>query len=179
MAKESVKDRKKEIIFVLLLFIIGVPVMYSIVTSEYYTYENRITFPFWYIALGIAILAGGFLTKIYVSITYDTKKGTAIFFFSVVLIFLLVGSIFAHLNHALDSAEPERYTVTIEDKVRQSRHHRGSFTRKVTVTVNGKTVDIKIPKEHYFDLDEGDHYVVEYHQGAFHEPYYMGVGGLE
>lgn len=179
MAKESAKDRKKEILFVALLVLVGVPVLYSIVTANYYTFEHKIPFPFWYIALGIAILAGGFLTKIYVSITYDTKKRTGIFFFSVVLIFLLVGSVFAHLNYALDSAEPERYTVTIEDKVRQSRHHRGSFTRKVTVTVNGKTVNIRIPKEQYFGLDEGDLYVIEYHKGAFNEPYYIGIGGLE
>ena len=66
--------------------------------------------------------------------------------------------------------------VVIEDK--ESHHSKHSRSYEFTVTAQGDTFDIDVPRSHYYTFDEGDLYVIEYREGAFGEPYYIAVGGV-
>ena len=89
-----------------------------------------------------------------------------------------VGSVLAHLNHWFDSSEPVRYEVVIEDKDYDAGGRYSSSKCEFTVTVNGDTFDVVVPWSDYKHYNEGDIYIVEYHEGAFGEPYYIGGGWL-
>ncbi len=105
-----------------------------------------------------------------------SKIGTACFI--AFIAFLFTGMVFAHLNHILDFHEPVEYTAVIEDKdYHTSRRAPGSH--EFTLTVQGDTLTITAPKSHYYSLAEGDLYRVAYHKGAFNEPYYIAVGGVD
>jgi hypothetical protein len=105
--------------------------------------------------------------------------GTTIIAFIGILFlsFFIFGITFAHLNHIFDPHEPERYVVAIEDEGYYSgigRYRIGKWEFKVTI--NGEKETIVVPRHHAYQFQEGDLYVVEYHKGAFNEPYYIGVG---
>ncbi len=138
-----------------------------------YSFVNGVLFPLWYVALGLGVMAGAFCFLI----PFSIKDKIISFFIAAFLVFFVIGIALTHLNHVFDSGEPVRYTTVIEDKSI-------NFRRKLpdeyefTVTVNGDTFDINVPYSHYRKYKEGDLYVIEYHEGAFNEPYYVAVGGV-
>ena len=102
-------------------------------------------------------------------------KKIMLYILIVVLAIFLIGSIFAHINHIFDNGEVERYVVEIEDK-HSTKSRRIPDTYEFEVTLNGDTVDIDVPLSDYNSHDVGDSYVIEYHEGALGEPYYIAVG---
>ena len=157
------------------IYILGLGcVMIGLTSYRNYTFVNAFPFSDWYVVLTVVIIAGLLFGLTRISKKIQTTDVIVLF----ILLSLLSMSVFAHLNHTLDSEEPERYTVTILDKERSGGRKSGR-TYRFTVMAEGRKIDIKVPRHHYSAFDEGDLYVVEYHQGAFNQPYYIGIGGLE
>ncbi len=137
-------------------------------------------FPFWQISLALTFVAVGALlvSKFAKKILRDRGKGTLVgvafivAFFAFFTTMLLV----SHLNHIFDFSEPERYIAAIEDEDYDIGYGRAPGHHKFIVTIDGETFDIEVPVTHYYRFQKGDLYVVEYHKGAFNEPYYIGVG---
>lgn len=155
----------------------------SILLFDLYTFVDGALFPLWYVALGLGVIIST-LTSIYLYALFKkngepTKKRlwTSILIFALVLFlsFGIIGSLFGHINHIFDFSEPQRYTVVIEKKDYESRRRAPGRTEFV-VTIAGESIDISVPRIHYYTLDEGELYIVEYHRGLFNEPYYIGVG---
>lgn len=78
-----------------------------------------------------------------------------------------------HANYAFDFNEPTEYAVEIEDKDHHFRSRHKYTTRMFTVTVEGKTFDIHVPKSHYEYYEIGDTYYVYRYNGALGQPFYL------
>ena len=168
---------KLRVLTIILCIIFAIPVVFL---ADRYTFVNS-ELPFWEVSLAI-----GLIVSIVVNILYDKRKRwkskterivlrIMVFFLTAFYAFALPLFGFWHLNHSLDSGEAIRYYVEIEDKNYHYKH-RGLDTHKFTFTVNGDTFDIDVPLSDYNSHDVGDSYVIEYHEGALGEPYYIAVG---
>jgi hypothetical protein len=147
----------------------------SVLNMDRYSFVNVEFFPLWYVALALGVVAG----FVFVIKLVGKEQGiwAKIGAFAIIagITWLGSGSVIAHLNHWFDTSEPVRYEVVIEDRDRINR--RKSRDRyEFTFTVNGDTFDVDVPWSDYRNYKEGDTYVVEYHEGAFGEPYFMSVG---
>ena len=181
MAKGNSKSKKRTakvrfwlptvVVFMILSILIFVH------TSERYAFVHSILFPLWYVALAIGILCGALfcLKCTRKDIHFAAVLGG--FLIITFLVFFLSGILLSHLNHVFDMSNGQRYEAVIEDEVFKTggKHSLGWY--KFKITVNGENFWIEVPPRDYYSLDEGDTYVVEYHKGAFGEPYYIGVGG--
>ena len=157
-------------------------VVFLIVTSillirlRVYHFVDTILFPHWPLALCLGALIGALIT-LWLKST-EKQENVKLFVIMTLLSILFAGAVIAHLNHYLDPNEPVMHTVVIEDKDYERRRRKsflpGSY--EFTVTVDGKTFDINVPSEHYQSCQTGDLYVIEYHTGAFDEPYYIAAG---
>ena len=139
-----------------------------------YTYVNDIMFPHWPVALAVGVLSG---VVFVVKAAAEESIGKRIFVFVAiaVIVFMFLGIIFGHINHIFDSGETVRHYVEIEDKEYGSKS-KSSDKYEFTFTVNGETFEIEVPKSDYNSHDAGDSYIIEYHEGALGEPYYIAVG---
>ena len=186
MAKGKSKKRRQtltvaERIFLVILtcVVIGIFVMVFLtwLLSNYH-YADVFLFPLWYAALGLGVLSGVLFTLIFGSGLESAGKKIGVALMVTFLVFWSVGVSCAHLNHILDFHEPVEYTAVIEDK-HYHKSRRTPTRYNFTLTVQGDTFTITVPKSDYDSLEEGDLYVVAYHKGAFNEPYYIAVGGVE
>lgn len=157
------------IVIVVLLFILKKT---GVIGS--YTYVNDIMFPWWPVALVFGVLAGVLFA---VKVLAGASIGKRILPCAVVMIvvFGLAGKILGHINHFFDSSEVVRHYAEIEDKDYTHKFLR-SDKYKFTFTVNGDTFEIDVLSDDYNSHDVGDSYVIEYHEGALGEPYYIAVG---
>ena len=163
--------RFKKVLYYALIFIFGVIVVLFV---ETYNYVNDILFPLWPVALAVGVLAG---------VVYAIKAmvgegvGRRILSFVIItfIVFSYTGIALGHINHFFDSSEVVRHYAEIEDKDYTHKFLR-SDKYEFTFTVNGDTFEIDVSSDDYNSLDEGDHYVIEYHEGALGEPYYIAVG---
>ena len=157
------------------LLILAVSV-FSVATWERYAFAEIGLFPLWYVALALGLLCGWlFVAKLMVKGLSMGKRIGAFLLISA-LCFFAAGATLAHLNHWFDSSQPRQFVVVIEDKEFHFSKH--SRSHEFTVTPQGDTFDIDVPGKHYKAFDVGDHYVIEYREGALGEPYYMAVGGV-
>ena len=141
-----------------------------------YHFVDTVLFPHWPVALVCGALIGALITFWLKRI--EKQGNIKLFVIMTLLSIFFAGAMIAHLNHYLDPNEPVIHTVVIEDKDYE-RRRRKSFLPgyyEFTVTVDGKTYDIDVPREHYQSCQTGDLYVIEYHTGAFGEPYYIAAG---
>ena len=156
--------------------------VWLLTSSRRYNFVGVVFFPLWYVAFALGVIAAIvfvwiFLKKIPSEEKSARKAVIGLSFAVVLIVFLVFGTIFAHLNHIFDQNESERYVVIIENQ-----HYRGGTGRyrignwEFRVTIDGKIQEIDVPTLHAYQFQEGDLYVVEYHKGAFNEPYYIGVG---
>ena len=158
------------------LLILAVGVV-SVATWDRYVFAEIDLFPLWYVALALGLLCGWlFVAKLMVK-GLSVGKRIGAFLIISALCFFAAGATLAHLNHWFDSSQPKQFVVVIEDKEYRSGR-RGSKHYEFTVTAQGDTFDIEVPGKHYKAFDVGDHYVIEYREGAFGEPYYIAVGGV-
>ena len=157
------------------LLILAVSV-FSVATWERYAFAEIGLFPLWYVALALGLLCGWlFVAKLMVK-GLSVGKRIGAFLLISALCFFAAGATLAHLNHWFDSSQPKQFVVVIEDK--EYRHRKNSSHHKFTVTAQGDTFDIEVPRSHYAYYEVGDPYVIEYREGALGEPYYMAVGGV-
>lgn len=174
--KREQKKLKREIVSIAALVL--VPLMLVIVFLyglDRYTFVNVNFFPLWYVALALGAVDGLLFVINLVGKELGIWKRILVFAVMTAITCLGFGSLFAHLNHWFDTSEPIRYEVVIEDRDRINR--RKSLDRyEFTFTLNGETFDVDVPWSDYRNYKEGDTYVVEYHEGAFGEPYFMSIG---
>ena len=179
MNEEIQKVRRKRLIDIVLgtavvIFIILLVVLRNTGVIGDYTYVNDVIFPWWPVALAVGALAGVvFVVK--AAAEEGIGKRILVFVAIAVIVFMFLGIIFGHINHIFDSGETVKYCVEIEDKYYRYKS-KGADVYEFTFTVNGDTFRIDVPSSHYYALDVGDSYVIEYHEGALGEPYYIAVG---
>ncbi len=163
--------RFKKVLYYALIFIFSIIVTLFV---ETYTYVNDILFPWWPVALALGALAG-----VAFAIKAMDGEGIGRRILSCVIITFIVfsftGIALGHINHFFDSSEDVRYYAEIEDKDYTNKFF-GSDKYKFTFTVNGDTFEIDVSSYDYNSHDVGDSYVIEYHEGALGEPYYIAVG---
>ena len=157
----------------LLILAVGVG---SVATWERYAFAEIDLFPLWYAALAPGLLCGWLFVAKLMEKGHSAGKRIGMFFLFSVLFFFAAGATLAQLNHWLDSSQPKQFVVVIEDK--EYRHRKHSSHHKFTVTAQGDTFDIEVPRSHYAYYEVGDPDVIEYREGAFGEPYYIAVGGV-
>ena len=153
-------------------FVIGI--LYLIKTYRY-SFVDGILFPLWYVALGLGVIVGVALDVALIKKVGNIKLRIAVFLIFTFVAFMVFGFALGHINHIFDSSETVRYYVEIEDKD-IDLNRRAPDTYDFEVTVNGDTFDIQVPLSDYYSHDVGDSYVIEYHEGALGEPYYIAVG---
>ena len=157
------------------LLILAVSV-FSVATWERYAFAEIALFPLWYVALPLGLLCGWLFVAKLMEKGLSVGKRIGAFLLISALCFFAAGATLAHLNHWFDSSQPKQFVVVIEDK--EYRHSKHSSHHKFTVTAQGDTFDIEVPRSHYAYYEVGDSYVIEYREGAFGEPYYIAVGGV-
>ena len=148
----------------------------SVANMDRYSFVNVEFFPLWYVALALGVLAGFLFVIKFVGKNHGVWAKIGAFLIIAGITAFGVGSVLAHLNHWFDSSEPVRYEVVIEDRDYDSGGRYGSSKYEFTFTLNGETYDVNVPRSDYRNYKEGDTYVVEYHEGAFGEPYFISVG---
>jgi hypothetical protein len=149
----------------------------SVPTFQRYAFTETDLFPLWYVALGLGLLCGGLFVGKLMEKGLSVGKRIGAFLLISAICFFAAGAVLAHLNHLFDASQPKQFVVVIEDK--ESRHSRRSSHHEFTVTAQGDTFDIEVPRSHYAFYEVGDPYVIEYREGALGEPYYIAVGGVE
>lgn len=157
----------------LLILAVGV---FSVATWERYAFAEIGLFPLWYVALALGLLCGWLFVAKLMEKGLSVGKRIGAFLLISALCFFAAGATLAHLNHWFDRSQPKQFVVVIEDK--EYRHSKHSSHHKFTVTAQGDTFDIEVPRSHYAYYEVGDSYVIEYREGAFGEPYYIAVGGV-
>ena len=173
--KKPAKSHPSAMTVTVTLLILAVSVG-SVATWERYAFAETDLFPLWYVALAPGLLCGWLFVAKLMEKGHSAGKRIGTFFLFSVLFFFAAGATLAHLNHWFDSSQPKQFVVVIEDKESHSSKH--SLSYEFTVTAQGDTFDIDVPRKHYYTFDEGDLYVIEYREGALGEPYYMAVGGV-
>lgn len=157
----------------LLILVVGV---FSVATWERYAFAEIGLFPLWYVALAPGLLCGWLFVAKVMEKGHSAGKQIGMLLLMSLIMFFVAGTVLAHLNHFFDTSQPKQFVVVIEDK--EYRHRKHSSHHKFTVTAQGDTFDIEVPRSHYAYYEVGDPYVIEYREGALGEPYYMAVGGV-
>ena len=148
----------------------------SIYNVHRYSFINGVIFPLWYVALALGIVAGLLFSIKFVGKEHGFWKRLGAFAIITGITWLGSGSVIAHLNHWFDTSEPIRYEVVIEDRDFDTGNRYSRTKYEFDFILNGETFDVNVPWSDYKNYKEGDTYVVEYHEGAFGEPYFMSVG---
>ena len=173
--KKPAKSHPSALTVMVFLLILAVGVG-SVATWERYAFAEIDLFPLWYVALALGLLCGWlFVAKLMVK-GLSVGKRIGAFLIISALCFFAAGATLAHLNHWFDSSQPKQFVVVIEDKESHRSKHSRSY--EFTVTAQGDTFDIEVPRSHYKAHEVGDPYVIEYREGALGEPYYLAVGGV-
>ena len=173
--KKKGANKELLLISIFLVYLLTLPWLY--VSFRRYEFVHN-GLPFWQISFVLTPVAVGvfLVSKFAKKILCDRGKGAVIGFALTVALFAFITTMtyVSHFNHIFDFSESERYVVTIEDENNDGGYRHVNY--EFIVTINGETEDIRVPRRHVYQFQEGDLYVVEYHKGAFNEPYYIGVG---
>lgn len=173
--RKTAKSTPGAVTVTVTLLVLAVSV-FSVATWDRYAFAEIALFPLWYVALALGLLCGWLFVAKLMEKGLSIGKQIGAFLIISALCFFAAGATLAHLNHWFDSSQPRQFVVVIEDK--ESRHRKHSSHHEFTVTARGDTFDIEVPRSHYAYYEVGDSYVIEYREGAFGEPYYVAVGGV-
>ena len=126
MAKKKSKKEEKRVeriltttlscaVLFLILFV------WLLTSSRRYNFVGVVFFPLWYVALALGVIAAIVFVWIFLKIIPSKEKSgrkavIGLSFAVVLIVFLVFGTIFAHLNHIFDQNESERYVVIIENQ---------------------------------------------------------------
>ena len=174
---DKTKNRTRNILYFVFAILGAIYLIISnnVLGFDRYEYVNGVIFPLWYVALGIGIIGSAIFTVMLLRKHFDIWARIGGFVLVALLLFFCVGVVFGHLNHFLDNSEPKQYVAVIEKK-NKTYHRKSPDDYEFKLTVYGDSFYIEVPGSHYSKLNEGDLYVVEYHEGAFNEPYYIAIG---
>ena len=173
--KKPAKSHPSALTVTVFLLILAVGVV-SVATWDRYAFAEIGLFPLWYVALAPGLLCGWLFVAKLMEKGHSPGKQIGMFLLMSLIMFFVAGTVLAHLNHFFDTSQPKQFVVVIEDK--EYRHRKHSSHHEFTVTAQGDTFDIEVPRSHYDYYEVGDSYVIEYREGALGEPYYMAVGGV-
>ncbi len=183
LSKAKQYAREKRIVGIILFCTILSLILFVwlLKSTRKYNFVGAVFFPLWYVALALGVVAAIiFVWFFFKKISSGDKSGRkpviGLSFAVVLVVFVIFGWLFAHINHIFDFNEPKRHVVVIEEINYDSGGHKSPGYYEFRVTIEGETEDIVVPRLHAYQFQEGDLYVVEYHKGAFNEPYYIGVG---
>ena len=126
------------------LLILAVSV-FSVATWDRYAFAEIALFPLWYVALALGLLCGWLFVAKLMEKGLSIGKQIGTFLIISALCFFAAGATLAHLNHWFDSSQPRQFVVVIEDK--ESHHSKHSRSYEFTVTAQGDTFDIEVPKQ--------------------------------
>jgi hypothetical protein len=127
----------------------------------------------WEVPLILSLLLAGvtvfFLVKGSIELKDDRlSERIALPFMMLILSFAILTFTVQNLNCALDTSKPTAYTVTVQDKHTSP----GKTTRCfLTVTVEGRELDLNVAASDYRETEVGDPAVVEVYEGAFGKAY--------
>ena len=149
-------------------------ILMTLVGVTAYTFMEPTKFlHLWEVPLILSLLLAGvtvfFLVKGSIELK-DNRLSERIALPCIVLLmgFILLTFTAQNLNCALDMSEPTAYTVTVKDKHRSA----GKMTRCfLTVTVEGRELDLDVAASDYRETEVGDPAVVEVYEGAFGKAY--------
>ena len=173
--RKTAKSTPGAVTVTVTLLVLAVGVI-SVATWDRYAFAEIDFFPLWYVALALGLLCGWLFVAKLMEKGHSTGKQIGMLLLMSLIMFFVAGTVLAHLNHFFDTSQPKQFVVVIEDKESHRSKHSRSY--EFTVTAQGDTFDIEVPGKHYKAFDVGDHYVIEYREGALGEPYYMAVGGV-
>lgn len=146
----------------------------TVVGMSSYTYVEKPAFVhFWEIPLILSLLLTGvtvyFLVKGSIDLKDDRLSERICLPFLVLLFsFVLLVGVIGNLNCALDRSEPTPYTVTVKDKYSSGGKTTSYY---LTVTVEGREMDMDVSGTAYRETDIGDPVTVEVYEGAFGKAY--------
>ena len=149
-------------------------VLMTVVWVTAYTFVEPTKFlHFWEVPLILSLLLAGvtvfFLVKGSIELKDDRlSERIALPFLVLLMSFAILTFTVHNLNCALDTSKPTAYTVTVQDKHRSA----GKMTRCfLTVTVEGRELELDVAASDYREAEIGDPAVVEVYEGAFGKPY--------
>ena len=149
-------------------------ILMTLVGVRSYTFMEPTKFlHFWEVPLVLSLLLTGvtvfFLVKGSIELKDDRlSERVALPFLVLLMSFALLTFTVQNLNCALDMSKPTAYTVTVKDKHRSA----GKMTRCfLTVTVEGRELELDVAASDYRETEIGDPAVVEVYEGAFGKPY--------
>ena len=146
----------------------------TVVGATAYTFMEPTKFlHLWEIPLVLSLLLTGvtvfFLVKGSIELKDDRlSERIALPFLVLLMSFVILTFTVQNLNCALDTSKPTAYTVTVQDRHTSA----GQMTRCfLTVTVEGRELDLDVAASDYREAEIGDPAVVEVYEGAFGKPY--------
>ena len=174
ISKRIISDEQENRLFVTLELVLAIIACYFVCRATRYHFVDS-EFPFWIVALVVGVISSIALAGLLLRKESDVWQFFGKLFLLILLLFLLIQAALCNLNHAFDKGEAIRYYVEIEEKY-YNTSRRAPNTYKFRVTVDEYTFNIVVPLSDYNSHDVGDSYVIEYHEGALGEPYYIAVG---
>ena len=172
MAKLQSGDRK----FLWLLALIAIfcaSVLISLNLADRYTFLNGA--PFFLLSLIIGIpfsvlcTIGAIRLK---TIRRAFWPAIGVFVIMLMVFTALILSVALNFNHVLDTSEPQKVTVVIEDKeIDFNRRSRDDY--EFVFTYEGKEYNLEVPRSVYDRYEEGELFPIELHQGAFQHPFFI------
>lgn len=93
--------------------------------------------------------------------------------------FVVLSVLLLHANYAFDFNEPTEYVVVIENKDVNLGTRRTRTTHTFTVTADGKTFDVHVPRSHYSHYEVGDTYYIYRYGGALGQPLYLSYAYVD
>ncbi len=136
-----------------------------------------VSFPWLFLGITLGVSAGICLLFFLAFRTADWRKKRDLVW-SVILVFFMVAvSVFCfvcHLNYALDfNGAAEQKWAVIVDKDINFGGSRGVTTYEFELVLDGEEVDLKVSRSEYRHYEIGDHYPVNFYNGAFNVPFYL------
>ena len=148
----------------------------TVATTQTYTYQNTV-FPFWPVSLAVALILTAASVCTLIRKGYVDWREDLLHLACACVAALFVGGFLAeltigNLNYALDTTPATEITSTVLDKRATTGSGRGSLNHHyLTVTVNGRPLEVEVPSSLYKATEKGDTVTVHLGNGAFGQEY--------
>ncbi len=146
--------------------------LYLLVTPVYVLlmgiYNVRITVPF--IAF-IAVFTVTF-SIVYAVIVNNGNKHYSRIIYGIIISALCASSGFLLINRTLDFSEPQKYTLTVEDKDYSGGRNSAYYIYTQDWDNPSELIDIRVDSDTYRELEEGDSVIIETYNGSLGMEHY-------
>lgn len=149
-------------------------ILKQLLNFSHYEFLSGAFTPFWIIPSIVGISVG---ISVIVLIRKSTKLWGKVGYFVLVAFIstVLLSTIIANLNYALDFNEPTKMIVTIEDKDIDFGRRFSPTKYKLRFTQNDKKHYVQVPYSDYCKYNIGNIYELAVYDGAFGEKFYMST----